>query len=216
MYLIRRWRVGLISIFLVVSLLATERRAEPYGDTLQVVLPLAGLGCSVINGDAFEYLGRFAAMWLTVRLTKQATAEGLGERPHGGRYGFPSAHTSSAVFGASYLVFRCADGSPVFKTGVVLAAAFTGGSRMEVRAHDVWQILAGALWGLAFERLLRRPGPLRDRIARLFRRRGARTPDAVRQRPQPSGSVAFMLGRSAKRAYQSDNVSRASRQPRAP
>jgi membrane-associated phospholipid phosphatase len=215
MYLIRRWRVGLIAAFLVISLLATERRAEPYGDTLQVVLPLAGLGCSVVNGEALEYLGRFVAMWLTVRLTKQATAEGLGERPHGGRHGFPSAHTSSAVFGASYLVFQCAEGSPVFKTGVVLAAGFTGASRMEVRAHDVWQILAGALWGLAFERLLRRRGPVRAWIARRFRRQRRPAPDVARPR-QPSGSVARMLGRSAKRAYQSDSVSRPSRQPRAP
>lgn len=210
MYLIQRWRVGLITAFLVVSLLVTERRAEPYGDTLQVVLPLTAFACSFANGDALEFAGRFVAMWLSVRLTKQATADGLGERPHGGRSGFPSAHTSSAAFGASYLIFSCVEGSPVFKTAIVFAAAFTGASRMEVRAHDIWQVLAGAVWGLLFERVLRRKGPLRDWFVRLLRLR------PWRRGVQPSGSEPRMLGRSEKRAYQSDSASRPSRQSREP
>lgn len=172
MYLIRRWRGALIAVFLILSLVATERRAESYGDTLQVVLPLAALGCSVVNGDALEYAGRYAAMWLTVRVSKLALGGPLSKRPHGGAEGFPSAHTSSAAFGASALVFSCLGDAPALKTAVVFAAALTGASRMEVNAHDVWQVLAGGLWGVLFERLLRRPGPLRSRAARLFRRRG--------------------------------------------
>jgi membrane-associated phospholipid phosphatase len=171
MYLIRRWRSALIALVLILSLVATERRAEPYGDTLQVVLPLAGLGCSVLNGDALEYAGRFVVMWVTVRAAKLWLPEELNERPHGGRHGFPSAHTSSAAFGASYLVFGCIEGAPLLKTAIVFSAAYTGASRMEVRAHDIWQVLAGGIWGLLVERALRRPGPLRSRISRLFRRR---------------------------------------------
>ena len=71
MYLIRRWRAALIATFLVLSLLATERRPEPYGDTLQVVLPLAGFGCSLVNGEALEYFGRYLAMWLSVHAAKR-------------------------------------------------------------------------------------------------------------------------------------------------
>jgi membrane-associated phospholipid phosphatase len=172
MYLIRRWRGGLIAVFLILSLVATERRAEPYGDMLQVVLPLAALGCSVVNGGALEYTGRYVAMWLTVRLSKLTLGGPLVERPHGGGEGFPSAHTSSAAFGASALVFSCLGEAPALKTAIVFGAAFAGASRIEVRAHDIWQVLAGGVWGVLFERLLRRPGPLRDRAGRLFRRRG--------------------------------------------
>ena len=171
MYLIRRWRGALIAIFLALSLLATERHAERYGDTLQVVLPLAGLACSVANGDALEYVGRYAVMWVGVRAAKLALPEDeWTARPHGGREGFPSAHTSSAAFGASALVFSCIEGAPLLKTAVVFGAAFTGASRMEVNAHDIWQVLVGGLWGVLCERLLRRPGPLRRRVAGLLRR----------------------------------------------
>ena len=170
MYLIRRWRGALVAVFLALSLVATDRRAESYGDTLQVVLPLAAWGCSAVNGDALEYAGRFAVMWVTVRFAKLTLPDGLAERPHGGREGFPSGHTSSAAFGASALVFSCLGDAPVMKTAVVFAAAFTGASRLEVRAHDIWQVLAGAIWAVACERLLRRPGPLRERVARVFRR----------------------------------------------
>jgi membrane-associated phospholipid phosphatase len=172
MYLIRRWRSGLIAAFLILSLVATERRAERYGDTLQVVLPLAALGCSIVNGDALEYTGRYAAMWVTMRLSKLLVDGPIAERPHGGDDGFPSGHTTSAAFGASALVFSCLGDAPVLKTAVVFAAAFTGASRIAADAHDIWQVLAGGIWAVLFERLLRRPGPLRARVARLFRRPG--------------------------------------------
>ena len=171
MYLIRRWRGALVAVFLILSLVATERRAEPYGDTLQVVLPLAALACSMVNGDALEYTGRYVAMWVTVRLSKLGFDGPFAARPHGGEEGFPSAHSASAAFGASALVFSCLGDAPALKTAVVFAAAFTAASRMEVNAHDIWQVLAGGLWGVLFERALRRPGPLRSRVKRLFRRR---------------------------------------------
>jgi membrane-associated phospholipid phosphatase len=171
MYLIQRWRGALIATFLILSLVATERRAEPYGDTLQVVLPLAALGCSAVNGDMLEYVGRYAAMWVSVRIAKRVLPEELEKRPNGGDEGFPSGHTSSAAFGASALVFSCLGDAPLLKTAIVFAAAYTGASRIEVRAHDIWQVLAGGIWGVLIERVLRRPGPLRTRLVGLFRRR---------------------------------------------
>jgi membrane-associated phospholipid phosphatase len=171
MYLIRRWRSGLIAAFLILALALTDREAESYGDTLQVALPLAALGCSVVNGSAIEYAARYASMWLSVRLTKLTLDGRIAQRPNGGGEGFPSGHTSSATFGASALVFSCLGDAPLLKTAVVFAAAFTGASRIEVRAHDIWQVLVGGIWGLFFERLLRRPGPLRSRVGGMLRRR---------------------------------------------
>lgn len=172
MYLIRRWRGALIAIILILSLVATERRAESYGDTLQVALPLAGWGCSIVTGSGLEYFGRFAVMWFSVHAAKHGLPDTLALRPGGSGLGFPSGHSSAAAFGASALVFNCIENAPLLKTAVVFGAGFTGASRIEADAHDIWQVLAGAAWAVFCERFLRRPGPLRSRVARLFRRRG--------------------------------------------
>lgn len=169
MYLVRRWRGALIAVFLAVSLVATERRAESYGDTLQVALPLAGWGCSIVTGSGLEYFGRFAVMWLGVHATKHGLPDDMSERPDGGGLGFPSGHSAASAFGASALVFDCIENAPILKTAAVFGAGFTAASRVEAEAHDIWQALAGALWAVFCERVMRRPGPLRSRVTRLFR-----------------------------------------------
>lgn len=180
MYLLNRWRTGLIAGFLALSLLLTERRVESYGDTLQVVLPVVALGCSAVNGSAVEYMGRYAIMWVGVQTAKRTFPDEMITRPNGAKLGFPSGHTASATFGASSLVFSCLTDAPLLKAAVVISAAFTGASRLDVGAHDVWQVLAGAVWAVMIERGFRRPGILRDRLVRLFQRRrtpvGQRTP----------------------------------------
>lgn len=170
MYLIRRWRGAFTVAFLILALLATERRAESFGDTLQVALPIAGLGCALVTGEALEYTVRYIVMWSTVRTAKHVLPHELNARPDGGGQGFPSGHTSSASFGASSLVFSCLAGSPILQTAVVFAAAFTGASRLEVSMHNIWQVLAGGVWAVGCERLLRRPGRLRTRLLRFFGR----------------------------------------------
>ena len=174
MYLIRRWRGALIAIFLTLALVGTEQRAESYGDTLQVVLPLAGLGCSIATGGAWEYFGRYAVMWGAVHAAKQGVPEPYSLRPSGGALGFPSGHASSSAFGASALVFSCLEDAPLLKTAVVVAAGFTATSRVEVDAHDIWQTFAGVVWAIFCERFLRRRSRLRSRVERLFRRQTGR------------------------------------------
>nr|WP_230390917.1 phosphatase PAP2 family protein [Reinekea sp. G2M2-21] len=64
------------------------------------------------------------------------------ERPDGSNnLGFPSAHTSSAFSGASFLAKRYGwdIGVPAY-----LAASFVGFSRVHANKHDWWDVTAGA------------------------------------------------------------------------
>lgn len=167
-------REPMIAGFLGVSLLLTPVDAERYGDTLQYALPLAGLGCAVVSGNTASYVTRFSTMWITVHGTKQVFKDTeISRRPRGGGRGFPSGHTAAATFGASSLVNACLDNAPVLKTAAVLGAAFTGASRVEAEKHNIWQVLAGAVWAILFERAFRRGSRSRAALTRLFRRRAA-------------------------------------------
>lgn len=137
-----------------------DREAEHIGDRLQVALPLAGWACAFANGEGGGYALRFAASWLTVHGLKNGLGDApLNHRPHGGLRGFPSGHTAAAAFGASYLAQGCLQRNPWAAGTSVIAAGFTGASRIEAGAHTIWQVLWGALIGWVFERAFRRASP---------------------------------------------------------
>lgn len=144
-------RKALVALVLVLSLLATRPGAERYGDNLQIALPLAGLGCAALTGNAGPYFARFAGMWLTLHATKRGLGDRqINERPGGGHQGFPSGHTAAAAFGAAALAQECVAHAPLLRTAVVVAAGYVGASRIEARRHDIWQVLAGVILALAF------------------------------------------------------------------
>jgi len=68
------------------------------------------------------------------------------ERPNGGRYGFPSGHTSAAFTGAAFLQKRYGwrVGTPSY-----LAASFVGWSRVCANKHDYWDVLEGTILGVS-------------------------------------------------------------------
>ena len=171
-YRARRWIIVLVlAITVGVSLPSAER----IGDRLQIALPVLGLGCAVLTGGGGEYLLRYVAGTALVHGSKAALGQtSLNARPRGGYAGFPSGHTAAASFGASALVNECVRASPMLQGTVVLAAGFTGASRIEAGAHNIWQVLAGAIIGFLSERLWR-PGSavrryLAERFCWLFRR----------------------------------------------
>jgi membrane-associated phospholipid phosphatase len=158
-WLLRRHRVAIVVIVLILVLLVTPPLSRRYGDRLQIALPMLGLGCSVLTGGTGEYLARFAIMEVIL----QGSKHGLGDapinvRPDGRLKGFPSGHSTAAAFGASALVHECLRSSPPVQAAVVIAAGFTGASRIEAQRHDIWQVLAGILLGYLSERLFRRRG----------------------------------------------------------
>ncbi len=151
-----RWGIPVV-ILLILTALAGPLRLDRIGDRWQIALPAAALVCEAATGQGGAFALRFALMLGSVHATKAALGgAALNLRPHGGAGGFPSAHTASATIGASSLASGCLRGSPIARIAVVLAAVFTGASRFDVGAHDLWQVLAGAAWGLTFDRAFRR------------------------------------------------------------
>ncbi len=149
-------KVRIVVIALLAVLVLTEPRAERYGDRYQWVLPTLALGCSAVNGTAVEYFGRFLMMEVILHGSKNGLGDRpINTRPNGNDRGFPSGHTTAAVFGASSLVSECIEKNPWVKTAVIVAAGFTGASRIEAEKHDIWQVLAGVILGLLTERAFR-------------------------------------------------------------
>lgn len=185
----------LVAAVLIAVALVVGAHSERLGDRYQVALPLLGLGCAAATGGAPEYVLRYAVLWTGIRAGKNGLGHHpLNMRPAGGDGGMPSGHTASAAFGASSLVHGCLAGSPAVQTAAVLAAGFTGASRVEAGAHTIWQVLAGVLWALLCDRALRATGPARAAVIRglhgigqdsrrLAARLRRRIQGAIRQQP---------------------------------
>lgn len=163
-----RWRQGVVALVLAVGLASAERRAEGYGDALQVALPVAALACAVAGGGAGELVVRYVGTLVVVHGAKNGLGRApINIRPSGGHRGIPSGHTASAAFGASALVHGCLQ-APAMRAAAVLGAGFVGASRVDAGAHDALQVLAGAGVGVLGERMARR-ARTRRRIGRALR-----------------------------------------------
>lgn len=166
-------RVQVIIALLAGVVVVTEPRADRYGDNLQIALPLLALLCEANANRGAEFLLRYGVMFTAAHASKRALGDAdINQRPNGGGHGFPSAHTSTAVLGASALVHGCLRANPIAQAVVLVGAGFVGSSRIEAGAHDIWQVLAGALLGLTCDRALRRQTPARARVAAALRATG--------------------------------------------
>jgi len=163
-------------ILAVLGLLAiTAPNPERLGDRYQVALPILALGCEVMNGSGLEYVGRYVVMFVGLHGTKNALGlNPINHRPKGGLEGFPSGHTATATFGATSLMQSCVAKAPVAQIAVALAAAYTGGSRIESRWHTLTQTMAGAIWGILCSMAFRKDTPARRSIAAGLARIGQR------------------------------------------
>lgn len=193
-----RFRGAMVVALLALALVMGPLRAERLGDRLQVALPLIGWGCAAMNGGAVEYAGRFLLLEIGIHGTKRALGDAaINQRPAGGGKGMPSGHTAAASFGASALAHDCVKGHPVARGAAIIAAAFTGSSRIEAGAHSIWQVLLGALWGLFCDRALRRNRRMRGAVSRGFGALGAPLRyGAAKLRPKlawPEPSIASAL-----------------------
>ncbi|MCP5085624.1 MAG: phosphatase PAP2 family protein [Rhodobacteraceae bacterium] len=136
--------LGIIALVFAFSVRSVERT----GDRLQIALPLLGLGCAMMDGKAIQYTGRFLLMETILKSSKYGLGDAaINQRPNGGDKGFPSGHTTAAVFGATALVNGCLKESRAAQGLVIMTAGFVGGSRIEAGAHTLWQVVAGALLG---------------------------------------------------------------------
>lgn len=154
--LTQRKKAVIILIVLVGAMMATERKAEKYGDMLQITLPILAGACQLANGQFGDFMTRFVALEIMIHGPKNTLGDmEINRRPSGNDGGFPSGHTAAASFGATSLIFNCVQNHFWVKTGLVLAAAFTGATRLEAEKHFVWQVFAGWLLGFYTDRIWR-------------------------------------------------------------
>lgn len=115
-------------------------------DVLTAVVPLTGLAVAYFRDDAEgkkEWLrntGVNLAVTSVLRLTFNQT--NLGQRPNGGRYGFPSGHAALVMSGAAFLGERYG-----WKWGIpaYLAAAYVGYVRVQEDKHHVRDVIASGV-----------------------------------------------------------------------
>jgi len=157
----QRIKVRVTLLALALTLAFSPKTVEKLGDNFQIALPVIALGCSVANGQALDFTVRYFAQWGVVQGSKYALGDAaINRRPNGNSHGMPSGHTATAVFGASNLVTQCIKGNPAVKAIVILSAVFVGESRIYANAHNIWQVLLGALVGWLGDRAFRKR-PLR-------------------------------------------------------
>ncbi len=170
LFAMQRRALTVIVVLLLVVVL-TKPDAEKYGDHLQYALPSLAWGCEIAEGRGKEYFLRFLVMEGILHGSKQGLGDiPLNTRPNGGDEGFPSGHTTAAVFGASALVQECLKNRPVVQMLVITAGGYVGASRIEAGKHDIWQVLAGVFLGWFCERFLRDDSPMRRRVIRALSR----------------------------------------------
>ncbi|KPD10623.1 phosphatase PAP2 family protein [Phaeobacter sp. 11ANDIMAR09] len=146
-------RNGLVLTSLLLTVLLGRGQVDRTGDHLQLVLPVAALTCSVVNGEAASYLFRLVSVAAVVHGSKRGLQNApINLRPSGAQHGFPSGHTAAAAFGTSSLVNSCVKKNPWVKGAIILSGGYVGASRIEVGAHFLFQVVAGALLGWLGER----------------------------------------------------------------
>ena len=170
------WKARAVMAVLILVFAFGGRDVEKIGDDLQIALPVLALGCALTNGQAVDFLARYAVQLAVVHGSKRGLGEAaLNQRPSGKSKGMPSGHMATAALGASNLVYECVAQNPWVKGAVILSAGFVGGTRLEADAHDIWQVMAGVLVGWLVDRAFRKL-TLRAMFARLkskFRQRAA-------------------------------------------
>ena len=115
------------------------------GDVVQIALPVSTALSLYWEGDTLElerYLWATGATVLQTQVLKYAIA---APRPYGGKYSFPSGHTSFVFSSPSFVLLRQGVGRAL---PTLALASFVGWSRVYGKYHYVRDVVAGA--GLAF------------------------------------------------------------------
>jgi membrane-associated phospholipid phosphatase len=132
-----------------------EQDIEETGDVLQLLIPAAAYTTTFILDDREGRRQFYKSLLVNIGVTYGLKLSIDKDRPEGhGDFAFPSAHTSSAFQGATFLQRRYG-----WKYGVpaYVAAAFVGFSREEADKHDQVDVLSGAVIGIVSGYLLASP-----------------------------------------------------------
>ena len=141
--------VYIVSLLMIFSLNIGQAQelVQETGDVIQIALPLTGLGFSLVTKDkegTSQILKSFVVQTLSTHLLKRTVKR---RRPNGGKYSFPSGHTSLSFMGSTFLWKRYG-----WKYGVpaTLLASFVGYSRAGINGpvHHPSDVFAGAAVGI--------------------------------------------------------------------
>jgi len=134
--------IGLISI----SPLAAKKRSttEKAGDVIQITIPVSALLIAFGKDDTEGMKQLFYSVAASTAATWGLKLAFNKKRPKGGKYSFPSGHTSLAFSGASFLGMRygCAYGVPA-----IGAASYVGYTRVHARRHYWGDVIGGGIIG---------------------------------------------------------------------
>ena len=137
------------SAFGVVAIILVSARMEAFdygrfSDALAVTLPVAALGATLYRHDrqgTEDFLRSAGANLAATGLIKYTTDLA---RPDGGRYAFPSGHTSVTFQSAGFIQRRY---GLRYAAPLYIGAAVTGYSRIRARRHSLRDVVAGAALG---------------------------------------------------------------------
>ena len=150
--IVLRLAAAVVSCTLITQAQAGDKFTRA-GDALEIALPAAAMICAAGKHDFAPAAWRFIGQEVAVEASKRALGNAaINQRPNGGTRGFPSGHTAAAFYGASYLSRQCmhSRGGKILTFGL---AALVGASRIHGDNHTAGQVIAGALVGIAFDRV---------------------------------------------------------------
>lgn len=150
--------VMLLSVGLTAHADGHAKAHEQAGDMLQLAIPAAGLAVAVAKDDkeGIQQWGKTMAtdVVATYGLKYAFNHTALGKRPNGGRYSFPSGHTSAACAGATFIGQRY---GWEYGAGAAIPAAYVGWSRVHANKHHTRDVIAGCAVGIASGLLMTKP-----------------------------------------------------------
>lgn len=150
----------LLSLLVILALFskssAQNSSVTSAGDILQFAIPAAALGATLIwkedqKKPTWQFIKTYGSAVITTQILKQAINK---PRPDGGKYSFPSGHTTSAFAGAAFIQrkYGWSYGLPCYAL-----ASFVGYSRVQAKRHDTWDVLGGATVGIASAYIFAKP-----------------------------------------------------------
>lgn len=117
---------------------------EFMGDIALMTLSATAVGVTLVQDDREGLLQYSKSLFVTLGTTALLKYSIDEERPNGKAHSFPSAHTSMAFSGATFLQKRYG-----WKSGIpaLITASFVGWSRIESDNHYFKDVVAGAAIG---------------------------------------------------------------------
>lgn len=123
---------------------AKHSSIERAGDVIQITIPVSALLIAFSKDDTQGMKQLLYSVGVSTAATWALKLAINSKRPKGGKYSFPSGHTSLAFSGASFLGMRY--GMP-YGIPAYAGASFVGYSRVYAKRHYWIDILGGALIG---------------------------------------------------------------------